>query len=49
MKNIIKDIKDITFIVSCTFGLVIIWGICVAIMFGIPATAIVWIIKTIQG
>lgn len=44
-----EDIKELVTIVGATLGLLVIFGICVAIVIGIPATAIVWIIEAIKG
>lgn len=44
-----EDIKELGVIVGACLGMLIVFGICVAIVIGIPAAAIVWIIETIQG
>ncbi len=45
----LEDIKGLGVIVGACLGLLAAFGICVAIVIGIPAAAIVWIIETIQG
>ena len=45
-----KDgIKELSVVVGLIFALLVVFAVSVAIMIGIPAAAIVWIIETCQG
>ena len=44
-----NEIRDTFQMIGLTIALLVALGICVAIVFGIPAAAIVWIIETIQS
>ena len=47
--KLINEIKDWLLIIGAIIGGLVCMGIVMAILIGIPAAAIVWIIQTIQG
>ena len=47
--KLINEIIDWLVIIGAIIGMYVGMGIFIAILIGIPTTAIVWIIQTIQG
>ena len=45
----LQDIKDTAVIIGCVAGGLVVLGVCIALVFGIPTAAIVWIIEAIQS
>jgi len=44
-----KEIKETMLIVGCVVGMLVAFGICLALIVGIPTAAIVWIIEVIKS
>ena len=49
MKRLLNEIKDWLVIIGAVIGVLVCMAIIMAILFGIPAAAIVWIIEAIQS